>query len=139
MSSHGILNAPKQHADRAFTQVCFLTSPLRGAGTDSTVSFELQGDRGTSGPITVAAGKEAFERGSNDMFAYSRPWLGQLQQLVVWHDNAGAAAGRGPWHLEAVVVSCSRDQQVRGKLHRCAADHRPVQPVNCGMPQVKKT
>ncbi|WIA17082.1 hypothetical protein OEZ85_013981 [Tetradesmus obliquus] len=93
-------------------QLCFLTSQLRGSGTDSTVHFELHGDRGSSGPTKVAAGREAFERGGSDSFSYSLPWLGQLQRLAVWHDNSGAAGGRGPWHLEAVEVSSSREQQV---------------------------
>jgi hypothetical protein len=44
-------------------QLCFLTSQLRGSGTDSTVHFELHGERGSSGPTKVAAGREAFERG----------------------------------------------------------------------------
>lgn len=98
----------------AAPQVCFLTSPCRGAGTDSCVSFELRGSKGSSGPIALSAGHEAFQRGSSDSFTYKRPHLGQLQQLLVWHDNSGAAAagGRGPWCLEAVVVSCKADQQV---------------------------
>lgn len=53
--------------------------------------------------------------GGSDSFSYSLPWLGQLQRLAVWHDNSGAAGGRGPWHLEAVEVSSSREQQVRRK------------------------
>lgn len=116
VSTIGLLN---ENNCPAQMQVCFITSNLRGAGTDSTVSFELTGDRGTTGCITVAAGRAAFERGCRDTFCYTRPWLGHLQQLVVWHDNAGAAAGRGPWHLEAVVVSNTRDLQVRacGRLH----------------------
>eukprot|EP00775_Hariotina_reticulata_P013433 gene13433-13561_t len=93
-------------------QVCFITSSLRGAGTNSSVSFDLKGDRGGFGPVAVAAGREAFERGGSDAFSYNRPYLGSLQQLNVWHNNDGAATGQGPWHLEAVVVTCSRDQQV---------------------------
>lgn len=95
-------------------QVCFLTSPCRGASTDSCVGFELRGSKGSSGPITVSAGREALQRGGSDTFTYRRPHLGQLQQLVVWHDNSGASitGGRGPWCLEAVVVSCKAGQQV---------------------------
>jgi hypothetical protein len=56
------------HADTVYTcvhlQVCFLTSQLRGSGTDSTVHFELHGERGSSGLIKAAAGREAFERGT---------------------------------------------------------------------------
>jgi hypothetical protein len=77
------------------------------------VGFELRGSKGSSGPITVAAGQDSFQRGGRDAFSYKRPYLGQLQQLVVWHDNSGAAAGgRGSWGLEAVVVSCKTDGQV---------------------------
>jgi hypothetical protein len=54
--------------------------------------------------------------GGSDSFSYSWPWLGQLQRLTVWHDNSGAAVGWGPWHLAAVEVSSSRDQQVRLQL-----------------------
>jgi hypothetical protein len=63
--------------------------------------------------MTVSAGHQAFQRGGSDTFAYNRPHLGQLQQLTVWHDNSGAAAagGRGPWCLDAVVVSCKADKQ----------------------------
>lgn len=98
----------------ATVQVCFLTSAARGSGTDSTVGFELRGSKGSSGPITVSAGHSAFQRGSSDTFSYRRPHLGQLQQLMVWHDNSGASTpgGRGPWGLDAVVVSCKADQQV---------------------------
>jgi hypothetical protein len=94
-------------------QVCFLTSTCRGAGTDSCVSFELRGNQGSSGPVTVSAGYDAFQRGASDSFSYRWPHLGQLQQLVVWHDNSGltAAGGRGPWCLDSVVVSCKADQQ----------------------------
>jgi hypothetical protein len=98
----------------ACAQVTFVTGSARGAGTDSSVGFELRGSRGSSGAIAVAAGREAFQRSGRDTFAYTRPALGQLQQLVVWHDNAGAhvPGGRGPWQLDAVVVRCRADAQV---------------------------
>lgn len=93
-------------------QLTFLTSPIRGAGTDSAVAFELHGERGSSGRTAVAAGSAAFARGGSDAFCYARPWLGALRQLRVSIDDSAAAPGRDPWHLEAVVVSCARDQQV---------------------------
>jgi hypothetical protein len=92
-------------------QVCFLTGSSRGAGTDSSVAFELRGSRGSSGPISISAEHEAFQPGGSDTFTYTRPRLGQLQALTVWHDNSGASVpgGRAPWQLEAVVVTCRGD------------------------------
>lgn len=79
---------------------------MRGAGTDANVTFELIGDKASSGAQRVNAGVEAFDRGNADEFHYTLKHLGTLQKLVVQHDNAG---GNAAWFLSRVEVVCSKD------------------------------
>jgi hypothetical protein len=83
-------------------QVCFLTSQLRGSGTDSTVHFELRGDRGSSGSIKVAAGREAFERGA------------ALRQLLYcdWLTASNSSTGMQQPLSMSSVLRCEPKNQV---------------------------
>lgn len=54
---------------------------------------------------------QAFERGCTDAFSFRLRYVGKMLKLLVQHDNGGANAA---WHLRKVVVTCSRDNRVRG-------------------------
>lgn len=73
----------------ASPQLEFHTSSLRGAGTDATVSFNMTGERGESGPVRVDAPLEAFERGCIDAFTFRLRRLGKLRRMLLSHDNTG--------------------------------------------------
>jgi hypothetical protein len=53
----------------------------------------------SSGRHVLSSSRNDFERGATDRFSLRLPDLGELQRLVVGHDNRGAAA---PWHLAMV-------------------------------------
>ena len=68
--------------------------------------MELVGSRGSSGPLQLAPalqlgrpapGQQPFQRGCSDSFLLPMPDVGELQQLVVWHDCGGPAPS---WHLD---------------------------------------
>ncbi|MEW5311146.1 MAG: hypothetical protein WDW38_002885 [Sanguina aurantia] len=89
-------------------KVEFHTSSRRGSGTDANVYFKLVGAGGESAIVRVVAPKEAFERGQVDTFSYPMPFLGQLQTMLLQHDNSGSNPA---WHLLKVVVTCSREPE----------------------------
>ncbi|KAG2432966.1 hypothetical protein HXX76_008694 [Chlamydomonas incerta] len=86
----------------------FHTSSLRGAGTDATVSFNLTGERGESGPVRVDAPLEAFERGCIDAFTFRLRRLGKLRRMLLSHDNTGKNPA---WHLLKVVVTSTHPEE----------------------------
>jgi hypothetical protein len=74
------------------------------------VSVELVGSRGSSGRLQLLpalqatrplAGRQMFQQGQADGFLMALPDVGDLQQLVVWHDCSGASAA---WHLDYAVA-----------------------------------
>jgi hypothetical protein len=80
-------------------EVAVYTSDIRGAGTDANVFIELHGDKGSVGQSRLETGANNFERGQCDVFMVKGSDVGQLQRVVLWHDNGGP----GPdWHLQQV-------------------------------------
>ncbi len=80
-------------------EVAVFTSDVRGAGTDANVFIELHGDKGSVGQMRLESGANNFERDQCDVFVVKGSDVGQLQRVVVWHDNNGP----GPdWHLQQV-------------------------------------
>jgi hypothetical protein len=72
-----------------------------GAGTDADVFITLKGSSSTFGPYTLPAGPEAFETGCRDKFKLSNPELGDLQEVVIGHNNIGL----GPaWFLQGLEL-----------------------------------
>ncbi len=72
-----------------------------GAGTDADVFVTLAGDKGTFGPYTLPAAKQAFETGSADTFSLSTPDLGRIASLTIGHNNKGFGAA---WCLARVEL-----------------------------------
>ena len=78
------------------------TSDLTDAGTDSNVEVELIGQYGSSGRIQLHETGNTFSRNARDEFQFEIHNLGEIQCLVVKHDNSGR---RQPgWHLDRVLV-----------------------------------
>ena len=78
------------------------TSDKRGAGTDSTVSFSVRGEKGECGPFVLPAEKAAFERGQMDEFTLVFAPPGAVSDLTIGHNGRGWGAG---WHLEQVELA----------------------------------
>lgn len=73
-----------------------------GAGTDADVFIELKGEKGSFGPHWLPAGASAFEGGCRDVFPLSTPDLGELEEVVIGHNNKGSGAA---WYLEALELT----------------------------------
>jgi hypothetical protein len=74
----------------------------RGAGTDSNVFIELHGDQGSVGQTRLETAANNFERAQIDHFIIKATNVGELQRIVIWHDNSGLGAD---WHLQQVGVT----------------------------------
>lgn len=98
------LPAPAQHIVAVSYILHALTCPagkVLGAGTDADVFITLKGSSSSFGPYTLPAGPEAFETGCRDKFKLSTPELGDLQEVVIGHNNLGL----GPaWFLQGLEL-----------------------------------
>ncbi|GLC44364.1 hypothetical protein PLESTF_000049800 [Pleodorina starrii] len=84
------------------------TSDIRGAGTDSNVFIELHGDQGSVGQSRLETAANNFERGQVDNFIVKATNIGELQRVVIWHDNSGLGSD---WHLQQVEVFSGATQK----------------------------
>uniref|UniRef100_A0A7S3VHN2 PLAT domain-containing protein n=1 Tax=Dunaliella tertiolecta TaxID=3047 RepID=A0A7S3VHN2_DUNTE len=77
------------------------TSDVRGAGTDADVFIELYGDKGVIGQTRLDTAANNFERNQKDVFKIKGSSLGDVQKVVIKHNNAGMSPD---WHLRQVEV-----------------------------------
>ncbi|KAG2499991.1 hypothetical protein HYH03_002273 [Edaphochlamys debaryana] len=82
-------------------KVSVYTSDIRGAGTDSNVFIEMHGGLGSVGQTRLETSANNFERGQVDHFVVKGTNIGDVQRIVVWHDNSGIGSD---WHLQQVEV-----------------------------------
>ncbi|KXZ56858.1 hypothetical protein GPECTOR_1g774 [Gonium pectorale] len=92
---------PTTDADLMKYKVFTYTSDLRGAGTDANVYIELHGNKAFVGKTALDTNANNFERGRKDEFVISGTDVGELQHIVIGHDNSGVGSA---WHLEQVEV-----------------------------------
>lgn len=85
------------------------TGAWKGFGTSACVGMIINGENGSSGPITLTdplARRKLFSRGSVNNFTLTLPSsLGKLTDIHIWHDNTGPNPA---WYLQQVVIT---DQQ----------------------------
>jgi len=84
------------------------TSDIRGAGTDSNVTIELHGDKGAVGETKLDNHQNNFERDRRDVFKITGSDVGEMDHVVIKHDNSGLGAD---WHLASVEVLHSGRQE----------------------------
>ncbi|KAH3764217.1 hypothetical protein Pelo_3920 [Pelomyxa schiedti] len=77
------------------------TGNRRGAGTNANVFLEIFGAKGTSEKRKLDAKGNLFERNRVDNFQFECVDLGELQKIVIGHDNSGVNSA---WFLDKVVV-----------------------------------
>ena len=84
------------------------TSDKRFAGTDSTVTCRLIGDKGESKMLTLENSANNFERARIDEFVVQTENIGKLKGLDIGIDGKGMGAS---WHLNMVSVANLGDGQ----------------------------
>ncbi len=80
---------------QSFIHVCV----SRGAGTDSNVFIEMHGELGSVGQSRLETAANNFERGQVDNFVVKGTNVGDVQKVLIWHDNSGLGSD---WHLQQV-------------------------------------
>lgn len=91
-------------------QAVVVTGSARGAGTDADVYLEILGDL-KSEQVTLAAGKEAFERGRTDTFQLQTDQLGShVSGVVLSVNNRGFSPD---WQVASVLLQNNGTGQVR--------------------------
>jgi hypothetical protein len=81
--------------------VTVYTSDVRNAGSSANVFCELHGSKGKLGACRLENAADNFSRGKKDVFAVRGSEVGELQQLLLWHDGGGMAPD---WHVQQVEV-----------------------------------
>lgn len=107
-----------KHKSPHSLQITTHTSDIEGAATSAHVLMALSGTAGSSGalelshPNPMPASSNGFARGEAASFTFGCAGLGDLQQLVVWHDSSGAQPA---WHLAYVEVAELSTGKVKSK------------------------
>jgi hypothetical protein len=74
---------------------------VRNAGTSASVFCELHGATANLGACRLENASDNFSRGRKDVFAVRGSDIGELQQLLLWHDGGGLSPD---WHVQQVEV-----------------------------------
>lgn len=77
------------------------TSDRKFASTSADVTLQLFGDKDHTGPRPLEGSSRNFERGSMDEFSLEAVDVGEIDHIVVAHDNRGLSPA---WHLSHVEV-----------------------------------
>ncbi|CAF0982480.1 unnamed protein product [Didymodactylos carnosus] len=78
-----------------------ITGNKMGAGTDADVYLTLFGQLGESGAILLDDKKNNFEKGATDHFDIECPSVGEIDKILIAHNNKGAAPG---WFLDKILI-----------------------------------
>jgi len=90
--------------DLVLYKVHVRTSDIKGAGTDANVFLSITGefDSVRSLELEYASNNgDKFESGSDDVFEFHLPPLGNILSIKIMHDNFGDASA---WHLQDVEI-----------------------------------
>ncbi|PNH12713.1 Lipoxygenase y domain-containing protein 1 [Tetrabaena socialis] len=82
-------------------RVTTYTSDIRGAGTDANVFIEMHGELGSVGQSRLDSAGNNFERGQVDNFVVRGSNVGDVQRVVIWHDDKFPGSD---WHCQQVEV-----------------------------------
>ncbi|CAF3703956.1 unnamed protein product, partial [Rotaria sordida] len=82
-------------------KITVYTGKKMGAGTDADVFITLYGDLGQSGAITLDDKKNNFESGQKDEFTIECPSVGEINKILIAHNNKGSAPG---WFLDRIII-----------------------------------
>jgi len=89
-------------------KVLVTTSDRRGAGTDANVLLTLFGSAGDSGERKLESSGNNFERNQTDTFGFDCVDLGELQRIIIRHDNSGIGPG---WFLDKVLIESGKGER----------------------------
>ncbi|CAF0916712.1 unnamed protein product [Rotaria sordida] len=82
-------------------KITIYTGNKKGAGTDANVFITLYGNLGETGAIMLDSKKKNFEVGQKDEFTIECPSVGELNKILIAHNNKGLAAG---WFLDRILI-----------------------------------
>lgn len=101
-------------------ELAIITGGQDMGGTDATVHIQLIGTKGTSEEdYWVGDRDNRFERGKTDNFTLnSSRDPGELNRLLVWHDNKGKNPG---WFLNKIMVTDESKNTVEFRAYRWLA------------------
>ncbi|CAF2728225.1 unnamed protein product [Rotaria sp. Silwood2] len=84
------------------TSCCnFFTGKKTGAGTDADVFITLYGNLSETGAIKLESKKNSFEAGKKDEFTIECPNIGEINKILIAHNNKGLAPG---WFLDQILI-----------------------------------
>ncbi|CAF2355156.1 unnamed protein product [Rotaria sp. Silwood2] len=82
-------------------RITVYTGKKLGAGTDADVFITLYGDLGESGAIVLDDKKNNFESGQKDEFTIECSSVGEINKILIAHNNKGSGPG---WFLDRIII-----------------------------------
>ncbi|CAM2710921.1 unnamed protein product [Rotaria socialis] len=90
-------------------KVTVYTGNKMGAGTDADVFITIYGDSGETGAIQLDDRKNNFEAGKKDEFVIECPNVGEINKILIAHNNKGAAPG---WFLDRILIEDLSEKRI---------------------------
>ncbi|CAM4967373.1 unnamed protein product [Rotaria socialis] len=91
-----------------YYKITVYTGNKSGAGTDSDVFITLYGKLGETGPTKLANQENNFEAGKKDEFTIECQNIGELNQILIAHNNKGLSSG---WFLDRILIEDTQDHR----------------------------
>ncbi|CAF2908011.1 unnamed protein product [Rotaria sp. Silwood2] len=82
-------------------KITVYTGNKKSAGTDADVFITLYGNLGETSAIMLDNKKKNFEAGQKDEFTIECPTVGELNKILIAHNNKGLASG---WFLDRILI-----------------------------------
>ncbi|CAF2130421.1 unnamed protein product [Rotaria magnacalcarata] len=89
-------------------KVTVFTGNKSGAGTDADVFITLFGNQGQTGQIKLDNEKDNFETGQKDEFIVECPAVGEINKILIEHNNKGLSSG---WFLDRILIEDTQDHR----------------------------
>lgn len=81
--------------------VSVVTGDKESANTTANVFITIKGSKASSGKRKLNDDASHFDRGETDVFALESVELGDIEEIIIEHDNSGPSAS---WYLEKVII-----------------------------------
>ncbi|CAF3234025.1 unnamed protein product [Rotaria socialis] len=99
---------PRQKVRNNLYKVTVFTGNKSGAGTDADVFITLFGNQGQTGQTKLDNKTDAFEAGKKDEFTVECPAVGEINKILIEHNNKGLSSG---WFLDRILIEDTQDHR----------------------------
>lgn len=112
-------------------EVTVVTADVYGGGTNANVFMTAYGSKGKSDKVDLKSKTATFERGSVEKFTFTEKDLGDLEKIIIGHDNSGAGAA---WMCTQVLIRSVRTNDIYVRRAAARARRRLTRSLRAALP-----